>query len=65
MNVTGPKLQSDRPDDTTHDFLLISDDRCVTKDVMQFDGLAGGMRNVPSLGRTVEFTLTHHHAARQ
>jgi hypothetical protein len=60
--VTGPKLQSDRPDDTTHDFLLISDDRFVTKDVAQFDGLVSALTG--GLMKIVWFFLCHPRAAR-
>ena len=62
MNVAGPKLQSDRPDDTTHDFILISEDRFVTKDVAQFDGLVSALTG--GLMKMLWFFLSHPRAAR-
>jgi hypothetical protein len=39
IGVPGEKLIDSDPHCTTHDFILISDSRFVTKDVAQFDGL--------------------------
>ena len=62
MNVAGQKLQSDRPDDTTQDFILISDARFVTKDVAQFDGLVSALTG--GLMKMLWFFLRHPRAAR-
>jgi hypothetical protein len=39
MGVEGEKLMAGAERDTTHDFILISDSRFVTRDVAEFDGL--------------------------
>ncbi len=39
MGVEGEELVQGGPDEKTHDFILISDSRFVTKDVAEFDGL--------------------------
>ncbi len=44
MGVAGDKLIDSDPHCTTHDFVLISDSRFVTKDVAEFDGLVKGLR---------------------
>jgi hypothetical protein len=44
MGVAGEKLIESDPYCTTHDFILISDSRFVTKDVAEFDGLVKGLR---------------------
>jgi hypothetical protein len=62
MDVAGPKLQVERPDEATHDFLLISEDRFVTKDVAQFDGLVAALTGGPL--QIVWFFLCHPRAAR-
>jgi hypothetical protein len=62
MDVPGPKLEMTGAGDTTHDFILISDSRFVTRDVEEFDGLVGALT-----GGIVEmawFFLTHPRAAR-
>ena len=62
MGVPGPTLQAESPDEATHDFILISEDRFVTKDVAQFDGLVGALTGGPL--RMVWFFLCHPRAAR-
>jgi hypothetical protein len=62
MEVPGPKLQAASPDEATHDFILISEDRFVTKDVAQFDGLVGALIGGPL--HMVWFFLCHPRAAR-
>jgi hypothetical protein len=62
MDVPGPKLQVERPDEATHDFTLISEDRFVTKDVAQFDGLVAALPGGPL--KVVWFFLCHPRAAR-
>ena len=62
MGVPGPKLQAESPDEATHDFILISEDRFVTQDVAQFDGLVGALTGGPL--RMVWFFLCHPRAAR-
>ena len=57
MGVPGEKLLQNAPTDTTHDFILISDSRFVTKDVAEFDGLVGAI-----MGGTLQkiwYFLTH------
>jgi hypothetical protein len=44
VGVPGDKLIDSDPHCTTHDFILISDSRFVTKDVAEFDGLVKGLR---------------------
>ena len=61
MSVPGPKLHADGADDATHDFILISEDRFVTKDVAEFDGLVGALTGGPL--RMVWFFLCHPRAA--
>jgi hypothetical protein len=63
MGVDGLKLlPANEAQGGTHDFILISEDRFVTKDVAQFDGLVqaltGGAR------RMLWFFMTHPRAAR-
>jgi hypothetical protein len=62
MDVPGPKLQSDAPEEHTHDFILISEDRFVTKDVAQFDALVGALTSGPL--QIVWFFLRHPRALR-
>lgn len=62
MGVAGPKLEVTAPADTTHDFILISDSRFVTKDVAQFDKLVAALDG--GLVRMAWFFLTHPRAAR-
>jgi hypothetical protein len=62
MNVAGPKLQAEGPVDTTHDFILISEDRFVTKDVEQFDDLVSALTGGPM--KMVWFFMRHPRAAR-
>ena len=62
MGVAGTKLQPDSPDCTTHDFLLISEDRFVTRDVAQFDGLVRALTG--GALRMLWFFLCHPRAAR-
>jgi hypothetical protein len=61
MSVAGPTLQSERPDDTTHDLILISEDRFLTKDVAQFDGLVAALTGGPI--KMLLFFLSHPRAA--
>ena len=57
MGVSGEKLIESDPYCTTHDFILISDSRFVTKDVAEFDGLVKGLRGgAPKLAW---YFLTH------
>lgn len=62
MNVDGRKLEMNGTDDTTHDFILISDSRFVTRDVAQFDGLIAALTG--GAVKMVWFFLTHPRAAR-
>ena len=57
MGVPGEKLIESDPHCRTHDFILISDNRFVTKDVAQFDGLIKGL--VGGLPKMAWFFLTH------
>jgi hypothetical protein len=57
MGVGGTKLIDSDPECTTHDFILISDNRFVTKDVAEFDGLVKGM--LGGLVRLAWYFLTH------
>ena len=62
MGVGGEKLLPNETQGTTHDFILISDDRFVTKDVAEFDALVKAL-----MGGVMEmlwFSLTHLRAAR-
>jgi hypothetical protein len=62
MGVDGEKLLPNETQETTHDFILISENRFVTKDVAEFDGLVGALT-----GGTLKllwFFLTHPRAAR-
>lgn len=62
MDVAGQKLEMHAADDTTHDLLLISDSRFLTKDVAQFDGLVAALTG--GLAKVAWFCLTHPRAAR-
>ena len=62
MDVPGRKLEMTAPGDTTHDFILISDSRFVTKDVAQFDGLVSALTG--GLMKMALFFLMHPRAAR-
>ena len=62
MNVDGQKLETTGAHDTTHDFILISDSRFVTKDVEEFDALVGALTG--RLPGIIWFFLTHPRAAR-
>jgi catalase len=62
MAVAGQKLEMSGTDDATHDFILISDSRFVTKDVAQFDGLVAALTGGPV--KVAWFFLTHPRAAR-
>ena len=57
MGVGGTKLIDGDPGCTTHDFILISDNRFVTKDVAEFDGLVKGLMG--GLVRLAWYFLTH------
>lgn len=57
MGVGGVKLIESDPECGTHDFILISDDRFVTRDVAEFDGLIRGL--VGGLPRLGWYFLTH------
>ena len=60
MEVPGQKLETNKVDEATHDFVLISESRFVTKDVAQFDGLVGAL--TAGVGRIIWFFLTHPRA---
>jgi hypothetical protein len=62
MGVSGAKIMQGSPEDTTHDFILISDSRFVTKDVAQFDGLVKGLTG--GMVKLLWFFLTHPRVAR-
>lgn len=62
LNVPGEKLETTSVGDTTHDFILISESRFVTKDVAQFDALVGALTGGGA--RMIWFFLTHPRAAR-
>ena len=62
MDVAGQKLEMSGADDTTHDFILISDSRFVTRDVAEFDGLVAALTG--GLVKVAWFFLTHPRAAR-
>jgi hypothetical protein len=57
MGVCGTKLIDSDSGCTTHDFIFISDNRFVTKDVAEFDGLVKGMMG--GLVRLAWYFLTH------
>src|ERR1041385_2138943 len=62
MGVGGEKLLPNETQGTTHDFILISDDRFVTKDVAEFDALVTAL-----LGGAIKmlwFFLTHLRVAK-
>jgi hypothetical protein len=62
MGVPGPKLEMTAAHDATHDFILISDSRFVTKDVAQFGGLVAALISGPVA--VAWFFLRHPRAAR-
>ena len=62
MGVDGEKLLPNETQGTTHDFILISEDRFVTKDVAEFDGLVKALTGGPL--KMLWFFLTHLRAAR-
>ncbi len=62
MGVPGEKLLTTDPGCTTHDFICISEDRFVTKDVAGFDGLVAGLTG--GVLKLLWFFLTHPRAAR-
>jgi len=57
MGVEGEKLLPDEAHGTTHDFILISDSRFVTKNVAEFDGLVKAL--VSGKISVVWYFLTH------
>jgi hypothetical protein len=57
MGVEGEKLLADDTHGTTHDFILISDARFVTKDVAEFEGLVKAL--VGGMLKIVWYFLTH------
>ena len=57
MGVEGKKLMPDEPECMNHDFLLISYERFIARDVAEFDGLVKGLAG--SFIRLVVFMLTH------
>lgn len=57
MGVPGEKLIDSDPHCTTHDFILISDSRFVTKDVAQFDGMVRAL--VGGTPKLAWYFLTH------
>ena len=57
MGVEGEKLVQGGPHETTHDFILISDSRFVTRDVAEFDGLVKALVGGPLL--LFWYFLTH------
>jgi hypothetical protein len=62
MNIAGQTVEMHGTGDTTHDLILISDSRFLTKDVAQFDGLVGALTG--GLLKMAWFFLTHPRAAR-
>jgi hypothetical protein len=62
MEVAGQKLEMNGAGDTTHDLILISDSRFVTRDVAQFDGFVAALGGGPL--DMAWFFLTHPRAAR-
>lgn len=57
MGVAGEKLLPGETHCTTHDFILISDSRFVTKDVAEFEGLIKGL--VGGMLKLAWYFLTH------
>jgi hypothetical protein len=57
MGVFGEKVLEEEKDEQTHDFILISTDRFVTKDVQEFDQLIASITG--SLLAKLWFFLTH------
>jgi hypothetical protein len=62
MGVDGEKLFDDETPEKTQDFLLISSDRFLTKDVAQFDGFVRNLEK--GLLCLIWFLLTHLRVAR-
>jgi hypothetical protein len=62
MGVDGEKLIPDACNGTTHDFILISEDRFVTRDVAGFDALVRAFTSGPA--QMIWFFLTYPRAAR-
>lgn len=62
MGVDGEKLLEHETQEKTQDFILISDNRFVTKDVAQFDGLVKGLTS--GFLSLIWFFLTHLRVAR-
>jgi len=62
MDVAAPTLEMHGTSDTTHDLIVISDSRFLTKDVAQFDGLVGALTG--GLLKLAWFFLVHPRAAR-
>jgi hypothetical protein len=62
MGVEGARILPDGPVGTTHDFILISDSRFVTKDVAEFDGLVRALVGGPL--PIAWYFLTHLRVAR-
>jgi catalase len=62
MGVDGEKLLPNETQGSTHDFILISDSRFVTKDVAEFDGLVKALTG--GALKMLWFFLTHPRAAR-
>src|SRR5262249_2762488 len=62
MGVAGEKLLPNETQGTTHDFILISDDRFVTKDVAEFDALVKALMG--GMLKMLWFFLTHLRVAR-
>lgn len=62
MGVEGVTLDRHAATDTTHDFILISDSRFVTRDVAEFDGLVGALMGGPL--KLIWYFLTHLRVAR-
>lgn len=62
MGVEGEKLLLNETQGTTHDFIFISEDRFVTKDVAEFDGLVRALTGGSQ--KMLCYFLTHPRAAR-
>lgn len=62
MGVEGARIQPNGPAGATHDFILVSDSRFVTKDVAEFDGLVKAL--VGGLIPKVWYFVTHPRVAR-
>jgi len=62
IGVEGDKLLPDDPHGITHDLILISDSRFVTRDVAEFDGLVKAI--VGGALKIAWFSLTHLRVAR-